>query len=98
MQNNFAQPKFISKSEFPASIFDFIANRSQTQLHGEFAHTKESTWPIAIHYQISSFQVKLLATKRRSKKTQIHDPSDLGINWLCLCDLAHFFYDDSEAR
>ena len=59
---------------------------------------KESTWPIAIHYQISSFQVKPLATKKRSKITQLHSLSDLGVNWLCLCDLAHFFDDDSEAR
>ena len=30
---------------------------------------KESTWPMTIHYQISSFQVKPLATKRHSDKT-----------------------------
>ena len=70
------------------------------RLHGEFACTitRESTWSIVIHYQIFSFQVKPLAAKGYRKMTQLYNPSDLGVNWLCLCVLVHFFYDESEAR
>lgn len=47
----------------------------------------------SIHYQIFS-----LATKGHRKIMQLYNPSHLGVNWLCLCVLAHFFDDESEAR
>ena len=39
----------------------------------------------------SFFKWNHFPQKGDSKMTQLYNPSDLGVNWLCLCVLAHFF-------